>query len=258
MTTFSCKASSSQEWKAITGAIKQLVEVANFSVTPEGLSLVTMDSGPFRMIEVNWPKAGFETFECENPFTFSVRTEDFAKFFARSKPQDTVTLSQDQSLQEGMKVALQATGFQPREFVMHLVEKTKMTDRRLKIDFKSKIVINREDLQSILEDAELVAGNVAIACTQGGLTFNASDPAMGSYSYTVMNGESTLVDFKPGPEKAEGVYNLERLLGMVKLTELRFAETVFLQITPGPKPINLVFELNKGGASMSYYTTPQI
>ena len=64
---FTAQTNSANEWKIIVNAIAVLVEEASFEATPEGIEFRGMDPSHVAMIDLNWPNASFEKYECDKP-----------------------------------------------------------------------------------------------------------------------------------------------------------------------------------------------
>ena len=82
---FLAKTSSPAEWKAVSSVIKTLVEEATFEASGEALTFRAMDPSHIALIDLYWPKNAFERYECDKPFKFSVRVEDFVKLMSQQR-----------------------------------------------------------------------------------------------------------------------------------------------------------------------------
>ena len=81
------------EWKAIASAIKTLVEEATFEVNNEALVFRAMDPSHIALVDLYWPNSAFEKYECDKPFKFTIRVEDFVKLIGRSDNKDSVEIT---------------------------------------------------------------------------------------------------------------------------------------------------------------------
>ena len=261
--TFSCTASNPKAWKGIAAAAGQIVEVANFQASPEGLSFAALDEGPFRMLDVIWPSSAFEKYECGEAFKWSVRTEDFNALLGRSQNTDTVTITQDEAKQEGMTLTLKALTSQPKEFTVHLVEPKNFTDKRVKLPYDITFTIPLEEVKTILEDAMVVHSvklgrAITLRANKEGLSFDAKEDAR--YHYSILSGDSILGEFTAGPEEALGTYGLDSVHAMVKAMIGVGIDKAKVRMMGGttPKPINFMFDLDGKGTSLSFYATPHL
>ncbi|TMI28211.1 hypothetical protein E6H36_01215 [Candidatus Bathyarchaeota archaeon] len=51
-------------FRNLLGAISSLIEEADFNATPEGIKLRSMDPSHIAMVDFEWPKTAFDTYEC--------------------------------------------------------------------------------------------------------------------------------------------------------------------------------------------------
>src|SRR6267143_1738397 len=54
-------------FRNLIGAISSLIEEADFNATPEGIKLRSMDPSHIAMVDFEWPKTAFDTYECSTP-----------------------------------------------------------------------------------------------------------------------------------------------------------------------------------------------
>ncbi len=107
------KTSSAVEWKAVASAIKTLVEEATFEASSEALIFRAMDPSHIALVDLMWPAVAFEKYECDKPFKFSIRVEDFVKLIGRTDSKDSIEsgvhrrrrspVEADERLQEGVQ-----------------------------------------------------------------------------------------------------------------------------------------------------------
>src|SRR5216683_37091 len=143
---FFAKTAGSQEWKAVAAAIKTLVEEATFEVTSEGLIFRAMDPSHIALVDLLWPNSAFEKFECDKPFKFSVRVEDFVKLIGRSDTKDSVEIS---STEEDALIFRLKNGYK-REFKVHLIESTTGTAPLPKLEFDAKVQMAKNVFEKVL------------------------------------------------------------------------------------------------------------
>ena len=110
------KTSSAVEWKAVASAIKTLVEEATFEASSESLIFRAMDPSHIALVDLMWPAVAFEKYECDKPFKFSIRVEDFVKLIGRTDSKDSIELT---STEEDALLLRLMNGYK-REFRIHL------------------------------------------------------------------------------------------------------------------------------------------
>ena len=150
--SFIAQTSSANEWKIIVNAISVLVEEASFEATPEGIQFRGMDPSHVAMIDLNWPNASFEKYECEKPFKLTVRVEELSKLIKRAASKNRITISSIDN--EYLNIKLE-NGYK-REFKIRLIESSYTPSPVPKLALNSKFVakisnkINYEADTSIL------------------------------------------------------------------------------------------------------------
>src|SRR6266566_3462961 len=60
-------------FRNLIGAISSLIEEADFNASPDGIKLRSMDPSHIAMVDFEWPKTAFDTYECNAP-TFHRRS----------------------------------------------------------------------------------------------------------------------------------------------------------------------------------------
>src|SRR6267143_836223 len=54
-------------FRNLIGAISSLIEEADFNASPDGIKLRSMDPSHIAMVDFEWPKTAFDTYECTAP-----------------------------------------------------------------------------------------------------------------------------------------------------------------------------------------------
>ena len=156
---FLAKSASASEWKAVSAAIKTLVEEATFDATNEGLTFRAMDPSHVALVDLLWPSVAFESYQCEKPFKFSVRVEDFIKLVGRSDAKDSVEIS---STEEDAISVKFMNGYK-REFVIHLIETSAGSAPLPKLEFDTKAILTKTIFERVLNDISAVSDQVTLA-----------------------------------------------------------------------------------------------
>ena len=147
------KTSSAVEWKAVASAIKTLVEEATFEASSEALIFRAMDPSHIALVDLNWPAVAFEKYECDKPFKFSIRVEDFVKLIGRTDSKDSIELT---STEEDALLLRLMNGYK-REFKIHLIESTSGTAPLPKLEFDASISMSKSVFEKVLGDISVVA-----------------------------------------------------------------------------------------------------
>jgi len=244
------KTSTAVEWKAVASAIKTLVEEATFEATSESLIFRAMDPSHIALVDLNWPNTGFEKYECDKPFKFSIRVEDFVKLIGRTDAKDSVELS---STEEDALLLRLMNGYK-REFKIHLIESTSGTAPLPKLELDARISMSKSVFEKVLADISVVADQVAISALKESVSFGGKSD-VGAATITLdKNGADILeLDVK---QEAKSSYNIDYLMSISKALGSA-VETVVLEFS-SKKPLRLEWKLNEQGAMVRYFLAPRI
>jgi len=247
---FYAKSSTNAEWRAIAAAVKTLVEEATFDATSEGLIFRAMDPSHIALVDLNWPNIAFERFECDKPFKFSVRVEDFVKLIGRTESKDSVEIS---STEEDALVFKIMNGYK-REYKVHLIESTTGTAPLPKLDFDVKLQLSKNVFERILSDISVVADQVTIQASKEIVLFSGkSDIGAGTIQLERGGADVLELDVK---EEGKSTYNIDYLLNISKAIGSA-SDTVVCEFSP-KKPVRLQWRLNAQGAEIRYFLAPRI
>ena len=244
------KTSSAVEWKAVASAIKTLVEEATFEASSESLIFRAMDPSHIALVDLAWPNTAFEKYECDKPFKFSIRVEDFVKLIGRTDAKDSVELT---STEEDALLLRLMNGYK-REFKIHLIESTSGTAPLPKLDFDASISMSKSVFEKVLGDISVVADQVAISALKDSVSFGGKSDVGAAAIQLDKNGADVLeMDVKA---EAKASYNIDYLNSISKALG-GSVETVLIQFAT-KKPVKLTFKLNEQGALIGFFLAPRI
>ncbi|MGA2663362.1 MAG: proliferating cell nuclear antigen (pcna) [Nitrososphaerales archaeon] len=244
------KTSSAVEWKAVASAIKTLVEEATFEASSEALIFRAMDPSHIALVDLNWPNTAFEKYECDKPFKFSIRVEDFVKLIGRTDAKDSVELT---STEEDALLLRLMNGYK-REFRIHLIETTSGTAPLPKLDFDASISMSKSVFEKVLGDISVVADQVVISAMKESVSFAGKSDVGAATIQLDKNGADVFeMDVKA---ESKASYNLDYFQSISKALG-GSVETVLIQFS-AKKPAKLTFKLNEQGAIISYFLAPRI
>jgi proliferating cell nuclear antigen len=246
---FHAKAAGASEWKAVSAAVKTLVEEATFEVTGEGLTFRAMDPSHVALVDLLWPNSSWESFECDKPFKFSLRVEDLVKLIGRSETKDSVEISST----EEDAIRLKFINGYKREFVLHLIESSTATAPLPKLEFDTKISMTKNVFEKALGDISAVSDQVTIHALKETLTLSGKSD-IGQATIQLDKTGADILDLEVGAE-SKATYNIDYLLSISKA--IATADTLTCEYS-SKKPIKLEFKLNEQGARVHYFLAPRI
>jgi proliferating cell nuclear antigen len=244
------KTSTSSEWKAVASAIKTLVEEATFEASSEALIFRAMDPSHIALVDLHWPNTAFEKYECDKPFKFSIRVEDFVKLMGRTDAKDSIEIA---STDEDALVLRLMNGYK-REFRIHLIESTSGTAPLPKLEFDARISMSKSVFEKVLGDISVVADQVSITALKESVSFAGKSDVGGATVQLDKNGADILeLEVK---QEAKASYNIDYLTSINKALG-GVTETVVLDFS-SKKPLRLEWKLNEQGTIVRYFLAPRI
>lgn len=246
---FLAKTATNAEWRAVSSAVKTLVEEATFDATSAGLTFRAMDPSHVALVDLEWPNSAFERFECEKPFKFSLRVEDLVKLIGRSETKDSVEIS---STEEDAISVKFMNGYK-REFLIHLIESSTATAPIPKLEFTTKVTLTTAIFEKILSDISVVSDQVTIQAAKEKLSFSGKSD-IGKAGVELQKSDADVLDLKSDAED-KATYSIDYLTGIVKA--ISNADTLVCEFS-SKKPIRLEFKLNDQGARVFYFLAPRV
>ena len=104
-----------------------------------------MDPSHVAMIDLNWPNASFEKYECDKPFKLTVRVEELSKLIKRAAQKNRITISATDN--EYLTIKLE--NGHKREFKIRLIESSHTPSPVPKLALNSKFEISKTNFIKI-------------------------------------------------------------------------------------------------------------
>jgi proliferating cell nuclear antigen len=247
---FFAKTATSTEWKAVSSAIKTLVEEATFEANTESLSFRAMDPSHVALVDLYWPNSAFEKYECDKQFKFSMRVEDLVKLIGRSDTKDSVEISST----EGDAIMVKFMNGYKREYTVHLIDSSTGTAPLPKLEFDTKTTLTKSVFEKVLSDISVVSDQVTIHAAKDTLAFSGKSD-VGAASIQLDKTGADVLDLQVKAE-SRATYNIDYLLSITKAMG-NAADTLMGEFST-KKPIRLEFKLNDQGARVHYFLAPRV
>ena len=247
---FLAKTKSSTEWKLITNVISTLVEEASFEATVEGIQFRAMDPSHVAMVDLNWPNASFEKYECDKPFKLTLRIEELSKLIKRANQNNSISISAEND--EYMAVNIE-NGYK-KKFQIRLIESSYVPQQVPKLDLDSKIHMDKSIFDNTLIDVDAVADHITIETTQDQITFSGNGDS-GKASIT-FNKENEGINELTSKKESKSTYSLQYLISILKAIGSS-SETITAEYSEG-MPFKMEFKLGESGGFINFYLAPRI
>jgi proliferating cell nuclear antigen len=244
---FLAKTSTPEEWKVVSSAVSTLVEEATFEASPEGITFRAMDPSHIALIDLLWPKSAFEKYECDKPFKFSIKIEDFIKLIRRADAKDSIEITTSDEM-----LVLRIFNGYKREFLLHLIESTYGPTPLPKLSFNVKAIIAEKAFERILSDISAISDHVTIESSKDRLIFSGKSD-IGSASVILERSTQDLLELDV-KEDSKATYSIEYLSNIIKATA---SDAVLLEYS-SKMPIRLELKLSDLGGRVHFYLAPRI
>ena len=244
------KTKSSTEWKLITNVISTLVEEASFEATVEGIQFRAMDPSHVAMVDLNWPNASFEKYECDKPFKLTLRIEELSKLIKRANQNNSISISAEND--EYMAVNIE-NGYK-KKFQIRLIESSYVPQQVPKLDLDSKIHMDKSIFDNTLIDVDAVADHITIETTQDQITFSGNGDS-GKAAIT-LNKEDKGINELTSKKESKSTYSLQYLISILKAIGSS-SETITAEYSEG-MPFKMEFKLGESGGFINFYLAPRI
>jgi proliferating cell nuclear antigen len=244
------KTATNSEWRAVTSAIKTIVEEATFEATSEKLSFRAMDPSHVALVDLELPNSSFEKYECDKPFKFSLRVEDLVKLIGRSDAKDSVEISST----EEDAIAVKFVNGYKREFSIHLIESSGGAAPLPKLEFDTKIGLTKAIFEKVLSDISVVSDQVTIHALNDKLTFSGKSD-VGKANIQLEKNDADVLELKVGTE-SKATYSIDYLISISKALGGSI-DTVSCEFS-SKKPLRLEARLNDQGSRLTYFLAPRV
>ena len=237
-------------YKLITNVISTLVEEASFEATVEGIQFRAMDPSHVAMVDLNWPNASFEKYECDKPFKLTLRIEELSKLIKRANQNNSISISAEND--EYMAVNIE-NGYK-KKFQIRLIESSYVPQQVPKLDLDSKIHMDKSIFDNTLIDVDAVADHITIETTQDQITFSGNGDS-GKAAIT-LNKEDKGINELTSKKESKSTYSLQYLISILKAIGSS-SETITAEYSEG-MPFKMEFKLGESGGFINFYLAPRI
>jgi len=236
------------EWKAIIGAIGDIVEDAMFICTDDGVTFRGMDGAHVALLDVTFPKSSFESYEHTTSF-FGINIADFKAVLNSCGNNDLVEIS----IEEEHEVKIKVDGTLKMKFNLKLIEKTETNIPIPKIDYKTKATIEPATLTRVLSNLRSISEYIEIDSKIEGIQFLSK----GDSGDAVISIEKNSSDLKKYEtlEDTNAVYSLDYMAKIIRNIG-KTSKNISIQYS-NKNPMHMIFEM-PSMITVNYYLAPRI
>jgi proliferating cell nuclear antigen len=246
---FKAVLADSRVWKNIIESISTLVEEGVFIADPSGIKLRAMDPSRVAMVDMELPKAAFESYECAAEMPIGVNFEDMKNIMKRAGSGEKLELEKGD---DEARLKIRFKGKSSRTFSLPLLDLGKEELSAPRIPFNVTVKTPAGTLLDAIKDAEVVSDFVKVAAEEGILKVSATgDRGEVDVVITKESGELLSIELK---EPAHALYSLTYLGKMMVASSLSEISVVMFSTD---MPLRLDFNLSSGG-KIVYYLAPRM
>jgi len=269
-------------FRNLLGAISSLIEEADFNAGPEGIKLRSMDPSHIAMIDFEWPRTAFDSYESTANTKLRLSVSNLLKLLKRTRSEESIEILYDDT---NKKLNITLKDKIVRKFITPTLEPSTEEVPTPKVPFSARVKLTAASLRDIIDDAQAISDNVKLEVESEKFTVRAAGE-LSSALIELDKGSDAILDMdvsysikcsacnykgtsatslKKCPQcasdkitekhDAKATYNLNYLgeiiragSGASEVTTLEFASD---------NPIKIEFEMPQQGR-LQYYLAPRI
>jgi len=228
-------------FRNLIGAISSLIEEADFNATPEGIKLRSMDPSHIAMVDFEWPKAAFDTYECNAPTKLRLSVSNLLKLLKRTRSDESVEIVYDDA---NKKLNITLKDKIVRKFITPTLDPSTEEVPTPKVPFNARVKIAAVSLRDIIDDAQSISDNVKLEVSPEKFIVRATGEL-----------RSAIIEMDKAKETCRATYNLN-YLGEIIRAGSGASEVATLEFSTN-MPIKVEFEMPQQGR-LFYYLAPRI
>ncbi len=237
-------------FRNLLGAISSLIEEADFNATPDGIKLRSMDPSHIAMVDFEWPKAAFDSYECAGNTKLRLSVSNLLKLLKRTRSDESIEVVFDDA---NKKLNITLRNKIVRKFITPTLEPSTEEVPTPKVPFNARVKITASSLRDIIDDVQAISDNVKLEVSPEKFVVRAAGE-LSSALIEMDKGSDAILDIDV-KERATATYNLNYLgeiiragSGASEVTSLEFSTNM---------PIKVEFEMPQQGRLL-YYLAPRI
>src|SRR5713226_6701540 len=146
-------------FRNLLGAISSLIEEADFNATPEGIKLRSMDPSHIAMVDFEWPKTAFDTYECNGNTKIRLSVSNLLKLLKRTRSDESIEVVYDDT---NKKLNITLKNKIVRKFITPTLEPSTEEVPTPKVPFNARVKMTAASLRDIIDDAQAISDNVKL------------------------------------------------------------------------------------------------
>ena len=161
-----------------------IIDELVFEADSEGIRLRALDKSHITFIDLEWNNNLFEVYQCNEPTSFCVDASELLKIIKRSKPNDVLTVEED----EGNLIIIY-DGDSRRTFKLRLIDVEYETPVPPTVEYPVTLSIPVKVFDDAVTDAELYGEKISLSCDND-YFITSADGEFGVNHNRYLHGES--------------------------------------------------------------------
>jgi proliferating cell nuclear antigen len=146
-------------FRNLLGAISSLIEEADFNATAEGIKLRSMDPSHIAMVDFEWPRTAFDSYECTAPTKLRLSVSNLLKLLKRTRSDESIEVLYDEA---NKKLNITLKDKIVRKFITPTLEPSTEEVPTPKVPFSARVKLTAAALRDIIDDAQAISDNVKL------------------------------------------------------------------------------------------------
>src|SRR3989442_60059 len=221
-------------FRNLIGAISSLIEEADFNANSEGIKLRSMDPSHIAMVDFEWPKTAFDSYECTSPTKLRLSVSNLLKLLKRTRSDESVEIVYDDA---NKKLNITLKGKVVRKFIAPTLDASTEEVPTPKVPFNARVKITAVSLRDIIDDAQSISDNVKLEVSPEKFIVRATGE-LSSAIIEMDKGSDAILELD-AKETCRATYNLN-YLGEIVRAGSGASEVASLEFSTN-MPINVEF-----------------
>ena len=158
--------------KKILDSFRDLVEMANFTCTPEGLFVEAMDSSHVALVSMMLKSGVFQDYRCDNGLQLGIKIETMSKILKCAENNDRLTMRANDNADVLEFTFNSVKGDRVAVFDMKLLEIDQDQLGIPDMKYSASVRMPSDEFQRICRDLTAFGDTVKISATKGDVTFS--------------------------------------------------------------------------------------
>ena len=156
---FKASMNDARLFRNLLGAISSLIEEADFNATPEGIKLRSMDPSHIAMVDFEWPRTAFDSYQCTANTKLRLSVSNLLKLLKRTRSDESIEVLYDDA---NKKLNITLKNKITRKFITPTLEPSTEEVPTPKVPFSARVKLTAASLRDIIDDAQAISDNVKL------------------------------------------------------------------------------------------------